>query len=150
MHMEKGKWKFLAKGVVQVTARMRSSQSTFQKGREPGVLLGQQMTSSGCDVGTSSLINFLGGPLPGQRSRAEMGPGPVGGSVGWRAGTSTAAGIRVFQSSGYSRPVGQVSPGAVTHLVSSSGMGRAHRPKQILKLDIYTDDLCPDPSVLLE
>lgn len=51
---------------------------------------GQEMTSSGCDAGTSSLIDFLGGPLPGQRSRAEMGPDPVGGSMGWRAGTRPA------------------------------------------------------------
>lgn len=43
---------------------------------------GQEVTFSGCDVGTSSLINFLGAPLPGQRSGAEMGPGPVGGGMG--------------------------------------------------------------------
>lgn len=47
--------------------------------------LGQEMASPGRDVGTSFLINFLGGPLPGQRSRAEMGPDPAGGRFGRRA-----------------------------------------------------------------
>lgn len=42
--------------------------------------------------------------------------------------------VEYFSHQDYSRPVGQVSPGAVTHLVSSSGMGRAHRPIGIPEL----------------
>lgn len=75
---ERGKWESQAKGVVQVTARSVSSWSI--------ICVYQEMTFSGCDVGTSSLINFLGGRLPGQRSRAKMAPDPVGdghGERGW-------------------------------------------------------------------
>lgn len=55
------------------------------------------MTSPGRDVGTSSFINFLRGHLPGRRSSAEMGPGPVGegcGERGWDR--ALLAGVRVF------------------------------------------------------
>lgn len=62
-------------------------------------MAGQEMTSSsGCDVGTSSLINFLGGHLPSQRNRTEIAPDPVGGGHGaWDR--ALLAGVRVFQSS---------------------------------------------------
>lgn len=64
--------------MVQVTARSMSSWNI--------ICVYEEMTFSGCDVGTSSLINFLGGRLPGQRSRAKMAPDPVGeghGERGW-------------------------------------------------------------------
>lgn len=69
-------------------------------------MLGREMTSSsGCDVGTSSLINFLGGHLPSQRSRAEIAPDPVGDGHGVRGrGRALLAGVRVFGSSGLLMP----------------------------------------------
>lgn len=64
--------------MVQVMARSMSSWSI--------ICVYQEMTFSGGDVGTSSLINFLGGRLPSRRSRAKMAPDPVGdghGERGW-------------------------------------------------------------------
>lgn len=55
------------------------------------------MTSPSCDVGTSSFINVLRGRLPGRRSRAEMGPGPIGDGGGERGrDRALLAGVRVF------------------------------------------------------
>lgn len=52
------------------------------------------MTSSRHDVGTSSLINFLGEHLPGQ-SRTGRGPGPAGDGQGERGGArALVAGVR--------------------------------------------------------
>lgn len=89
-------------------------------------ILGQEMTFSRRDAGTSSFMNFLGGHLPGPRSRAEMGPDPVGegpGEEGWDR--ALLAGIRVLQSSGLLTSCGSGLSRCVTHLGSSSGTGRA-------------------------
>ena len=82
---ERGKWEFQAEGTAQLTARIVS---TFWKGRGAWHTPGQEATSSGRDVGNSSLIDFLGGHVPGQRNRAEMGPDGHGeglgqGAAGW-------------------------------------------------------------------
>lgn len=66
---------------------------------------GWEMTSSGHDVGTSSSVSFLEGDLPGQRSRAETGPAPVGdgrGERGWDRALLAAVGE--FESSGLLTP----------------------------------------------
>lgn len=53
------------------------------------------MTSSRHDVGTSSVINFLGEHLPGQRSTTARGPGPAGDGQGERGGArALVAGVR--------------------------------------------------------
>lgn len=53
----------------------------------------QEMTSSRHDVGTSSLINFLGEHLPGQ-SRTGRGPGPAGDGQGRGRARALVAGVR--------------------------------------------------------
>lgn len=86
---------------------------------------GQEVTSSECDAGTSSSMNFPGGPLPGQRRGAETGPDPVGGGRGRGLGPALLAGVRGFQSSGLLTPRWSGLARCCDSPCQLHGMGRA-------------------------